>query len=203
MAGEGGETSQKVEGKTMPGFLHASLDHIPAFDPETGLMNVIVETPRGHRNKYKYDRKLQAIKLDTVMPAGVVFPFNFGFIPSTLAEDEDPLDVLIFMDEAAFPGCVVAARLLGVIQAEQTEPDSEPVRNDRLIAVADESYEHKGVDHIEQIHNNLMREIEHFFVSYNQISGVEFKLNGTFGPDQARPIVERGIERFQKQRDAD
>jgi inorganic pyrophosphatase len=73
-------------------------------------MNIIVETPRGHRNKYKYDRHLHAIKLDTVMPAGVVFPFNFGFIPSTLAEDEDPLDVLIFMDEAAFPGCVVAAR---------------------------------------------------------------------------------------------
>jgi inorganic pyrophosphatase len=187
----------------MPGYSHTSLDQIPAYDPDTGLMNIIVETPRGHRNKYKYDRQLHAIKLDTVMPAGVVFPFNFGFIPSTLADDEDPLDVLIFMDEAAFPGCVVAARLLGVIQAEQTEPDSEPVRNDRLIAVADESYEHKGVDHIEQIHDNLMREIEHFFVSYNQISGVQYELKGTFGPEQAREVVERGIQRFQNEGETD
>jgi inorganic pyrophosphatase len=182
----------------MPGFSHAPLDHIDSFDPQSGLVNIIVETPRGHRNKYKYDRKLQAIKLDTVMPAGVVFPFNFGFIPSTLADDEDPLDVLIFMDEAAFPGCVVAARLLGVIQAEQTEPDREPVRNDRLIAVADESYEHKGIEHIEQIHSNLMREIEHFFVSYNQLSGVEFQVKGTFGPQEARKIVEDGIDRFRQ-----
>jgi inorganic pyrophosphatase len=67
-----------------------------------------------------------------------------------------------------------------VIQAEQTEPDSEPVRNDRLIAVADESYEHKGVDHIDQIHDNLMREIEHFFVSYNQISGSPVRTQGYF-----------------------
>jgi inorganic pyrophosphatase len=183
----------------MPGFSNAALDRVPAFDPDTGLMNVVVETPRGHRNKYKYDRQLQAIKLDTVMPAGVVFPFNFGFIPSTMADDGDPLDVLIFMDEGAFPGCVVEARLLGVIQAEQTEPGSSPVRNDRLIAVANESYEHKGVDHIEQINDNLMREIEHFFVSYNQISGVRFEVIGNFGPERAREIVQEGIERFRKQ----
>jgi inorganic pyrophosphatase len=183
----------------MPGFVHPSLDRIPAFDEETGLMNIVVETPRGHRNKYKYDRELGAIRLDTVMPAGVVFPFNFGFIPSTQADDNDPLDVLIFMDEAAFPGCLVAARLLGVIQAEQTESNSKPVRNDRLIAVADESYEHKGVDHIDQIHSNLMREIEHFFVSYNQISGITFEVKGTFGPDRAREIVEEGIELFRNQ----
>jgi inorganic pyrophosphatase len=181
----------------MPGYSHA-LDGVPAFDSKTGLMNVVVETPRGHRNKYKYDRELQAMKLDTVMPAGVVFPFNFGFIPSTLGEDGDPLDVLIFMDEAAFPGCVVTARLLGVIQAEQTESGSAPVRNDRLIAVADESYEHKGVDDIEQIHDNLMREIEHFFVSYNQVSGIKFELKGTFGPAQAQEIVQAGMDRFQR-----
>ena len=181
----------------MPGYSHAALDRLPTFDPTSGLMNVVVETPRGHRNKYKYDRNMQAIKLDTVMPAGVVFPFNFGFIPSTLGEDNDPLDVLIFMDEAAFPGCVVAARLLGVIQAEQSEPNSAPVRNDRLIAVADESYEHKGVDDIEQIHDNLLREIEHFFVSYNQVSGIQFELKGTFGPAEAQEIVRAGMDRFQ------
>src|SRR5215212_9852523 len=107
---------------------------LQAFDPDSGDLNVIIETPKGQRNKFKYDEKSGLYKLGGVLPAGAVFPFDFGFAPSTLGGDGDPLDVLLLMDEPAFAGCLVPARLVGVIEAEQTEKGNT-ARNDRLIAV--------------------------------------------------------------------
>src|SRR5262245_20289466 len=112
------------------------LDRLPAWDPDSGRLLVVVETPRGLRNKYKYDPAYGLVRVDKVLPLGAAFPFDFGFVPSTRGEDGDPVDVLVLMYEPAFPGCVVTARLLVVIQAEQTE-GGETLRNDRLIAVLD------------------------------------------------------------------
>src|SRR4051812_26311118 len=95
------------------------------------LLNVIVETPKGCRNKFKFDEELRCFKLSKVLPAGATFPFDFGFLPHTLADDGDPIDVLLLMDEQAFPGCLVKARLVGVIEAEQGK-DKKATRNDRL-----------------------------------------------------------------------
>jgi inorganic pyrophosphatase len=75
------------------------------FDEESGTLNVIIDTPKGSRNKFKYDERSEIFKLGGALPLGVVFPFDFGYIPSTRAEDGDPLDVLILMDEPAFTGC--------------------------------------------------------------------------------------------------
>jgi len=108
------------------------LTHLPARNPDTGLVHVIVDTPKGSRNKFKYDEKLGLFRLGKVLPLGSCFPYDFGFIPSTKAEDGDPVDVLVLMDEPAFSGCLVTVRLLGVIEAEQTE-EGKTVRNDRLI----------------------------------------------------------------------
>ena len=80
-------------------------------------VHVIVETPRGHRNKYHYDADLDAFRLKKVLAAGFAFPYDFGFIPGTKASDGDPLDVLLLMDEPAYPGCIVEARLVGVLEA--------------------------------------------------------------------------------------
>jgi inorganic pyrophosphatase len=121
------------------------------FDPETHELNVIVETPKGSRNKFEFDDKYGIFKLSGVLPAGANFPFDFGFVPSTQGEDGDPLDVLVLMDEPAFPGCLVLSRLIGVITAEQTERDGETVRNDRLIAVAADSRTHRGLQSIDQL----------------------------------------------------
>src|ERR687890_1560322 len=96
-------------------------------------LNVIIETPKGSRNKYNYDEKLGLFRLGGVLTSGASFPFDFGFVPSTLGGDGDPLDVLVLMDEPAFAGCLVRARLLGVIEAEQTEK-GKTAQNDRLIA---------------------------------------------------------------------
>src|SRR5947209_2197127 len=109
--------------------------HLDAYDPDSGELYVVIETPKGSRNKYAFDEMKGLYKLKKVLPLGTLFPFDFGFVPSTLGDDGDPLDVLLLMDEPVFPGCLVAARLLGVIEAEQTE-DGETERNDRLIAVS-------------------------------------------------------------------
>src|ERR1700752_5285187 len=93
---------------------------LPAFDATTGDLNAIVDTPKGSRNKFKYDPRSGLFKLSGTLPLGNSFPFDFGYVPSTAGEDGDPLDVLILMDEPAFVGCLVPSKLIGVIEAEQT-----------------------------------------------------------------------------------
>src|SRR5262249_31612469 len=131
---------------------------LSAFDDESGELNAVIDTPKGSRNEYTLDDEVRRYRLSGVLPAGAVFPFDFGFVPSTVGADGDPLDVLILMDEAAFTGCIVPARLIGVLEAEEDH---------RLIAVATASHEYKDVKRLEQIGKNVIDEIEHFFVSYN------------------------------------
>ncbi|MDD5461337.1 MAG: inorganic diphosphatase [Methylococcales bacterium] len=166
-----------------------------AFDPDSSELNIIIETPKGCRNKFKYDERSCLFKLSGVLPLGAVFPFDFGYIPTTLGDDGDPLDVLIFMDEPAFPGCLVPGRLIGVIEANQTE-DEQTNRNDRLIAVAADSRNHSNVHALSDLNSNLIDEIEHFFISYNQMKGKKFEVLGRFGPDHARCIVDKGSKKF-------
>ena len=160
---------------------------------ERYLVNAIIETPKGSRNKFTYDEAVGVFALKKVLPAGAVFPFDFGFVPNTKGGDGDPLDVLILMDEPAFPGCLVEARLIGVIEAEQTERDGETTRNDRLVAVAEVSHTHAEVRSIHQLSDTLVEEIEHFFLSYNELAGKEFKVLGRFAAERARGLVEEGI----------
>lgn len=173
--------------------------HLDAYTAGSEELQVIIETPQGSRNKFNYDEEHGLFKLGGVLPAGAVFPFDFGFVPSTIGGDGDPLDVLVLMDEPAFVGCLLKARLIGVIEAEQRERDGKTERNDRLIAIAAEAHNHKAVNSLGQLSDNLVDEIEHFFVSYNVIKGKEFKPLGRFGPVKARRLVEEGIERFREQ----
>ncbi len=174
--------------------LDLPLNRLPAFDPDSGTLNAVIETPKGHRNKYKFDEKRGLFLLDGVLPAGAVFPYDFGFVPSTLGGDGDPLDVLVLMDEPAFAGCLVPSNLIGVIEAEQTEGGAT-TRNDRLIAVAAKSRNHREIKALDQIAENLVREVEHFFVSYNEVKGKRFQPLGCSGPDRARQLVEQGQAR--------
>jgi inorganic pyrophosphatase len=186
----------------MPGKTTSSDSYfnLSAYASGSDELNVIIETPKGSRNKYNYDEEYHLFKLGGVLPAGAVFPFDFGFVPSTLGGDGDPLDVLLLMDEPAFPGCLVPARLIAVIEAEQTERDGETTRNDRLIAVAADSHTHRKVRTLADISDDLMDEIEHFFISYNQIKGKEFKPLGRFGPIKAAKLIEEGARLFRRKR---
>ena len=170
---------------------------LSACDARSGTLNVIIDTPKGSRNKFKFDEEVGIFKLGGVLPAGAVFPFDFGYVPSTQGGDGDPLDVLVLMDEPAFPGCLVSARLIGVIEAKQTE-DGETERNDRLIAVAADPRNHKDVQSFDDVNTNLLDEIEHFFVSYNAAKGKEFKPLKRSGTQRATEIIEEGKTLFQR-----
>lgn len=176
----------------------ASGEDLPPFDKETGRLNVLVDTPKGSRNKFKWDETRGLFKLAGVLPAGAVFPYDFGFVPGTKGDDGDELDVLLLMDEPAFVGCLVEARLIGVIEAAQTE-DGETERNDRLIAVAAESRSQKDVRSLDDLSENLVHEIEHFFVSYNAAKGKRFEPDGRAGPRTARRLVEAGERRARRE----
>ena len=156
---------------------------------EKGVLDVIVETPRGCRNKFKFDEESGQFCLGSVLPAGLSFPYDFGFFPETKADDGDPLDVLLLMDEPAFPGCVVNARLVGVIEAEQTE-DGKAIRNDRVVAVAVDAHDYADIRSIKDINKSLLNELEHFFISYNETRGKAFRLLGTKGPNRAWKLVQ-------------
>ena len=157
---------------------------------DDGQIQVVIETPKGSRNKYAFDPEQRIFKLRKVLPEGMVFPHDFGFIPSTKAEDGDPLDVLILMDVPAFPGCVVEARLIGVIEAEQSE-DGKTQRNDRLIAVCNASHTHSNIKSIRDLNESLLDELEKFFVNYNAEEGKKFKVLACKGPAAASTCLKR------------
>jgi inorganic pyrophosphatase len=171
---------------------------ISPFDKETDDLNVIIETPKDCRNKYALDEELGVFVLKGVLTAGHSFPYDFGFIPQTLGGDGDPLDVLVLMDESAFTGCLVKTRLIGVIAAEQTERDGKVERNDRLIAVAAESRTHSDIKSINDLSDVLLKQIEHFFISYNEEKGKKFKPLGRFASRKAKDLVEEGMKVYKK-----
>jgi inorganic pyrophosphatase len=176
----------------------SAMCNLASFQPRKAdgeTWNVIIETPKGSRNKYTYDELLGVFKLKKVLPLGSEFPFDFGFFPSTLADDGDPLDVLVLMDAPTFPGCVLEVRLIGLIEAEQIE-HGKRIRNDRLVAVADPSHAFQDAKSLKNLPKNLLAEIEHFFVSYHQMGKKPFKPLDHRGPKHAARIVQQGMQRY-------
>jgi inorganic pyrophosphatase len=165
------------------------LHQLPTRNPDSGLLNVIVEAPKGCRNKYKYDEQHGLWRLSKVLPLGASFPFDFGFLPSTRGEDGDPVDVLVLLDEPAFPGCIVPARLIGVLEAEQTQA-GKTIRNDRLVAVVETPYNPPPFQSLAEMSVQCLDELEHFFISYNQMEGRQFTPLGRHGPEKAQEVLE-------------
>ena len=156
-------------------------------------IHVVVETPKGSRNKLAFDPELATFKLKSVLPEGHSFPYDFGFVPSTQAADGDPLDVLLLLDAPTFPGCVVEARLLGALELEQHDRDGTVQRNDRLLAVAAESHEHQHLRTITDLPVDLLRQVEHFFQSYNEAKGGAVKVLRRVGSAQAHALLTESL----------
>jgi inorganic pyrophosphatase len=154
-----------------------------AFDPKKECLNVVVETPKGSRVKYAYNEQTGLFELKRALPEGLLFPFNFGFIPGTKAEDGDPLDILILNEEPLVTGCLVKARVIGLIKAEQSE-DGKTARNDRLVGLAIGKEIPASLDGI-GLDKRTLKEIESFFVSYNRLAGKKFKVLGKAGQEKA------------------
>jgi inorganic pyrophosphatase len=172
---------------------------LPAKANPDAAVPAIIDTPQGSHNKYKFDTASGLFKLSKVLPAGAFFPYNFGYVPGTLAEDGDPVDVLVLMDTPAFVGCLVEVRLIGVIEARQTERGArKSERNDRLLAVAVESLKHGAVTSLRQLSPEQLAEIEHFFISYNAAAGKVFKPIGRRGPREAQRLLKAGRALFRQ-----
>ena len=137
-------------------------------------LTAIVETPKGSAQKYDYDPKNKWFKLKKIMPAGMVFPFDFGFIPDTKGEDGDPLDIIIISELKSFPGCVMDCRIIGAITAEQTEK-GKTVRNDRFLSIPEASHLFEGVKELEDLPDDVLDQLETFFINYNEVEGKKFK----------------------------
>ncbi len=171
------------------------LHEIETFESRSKRINVIIDTPKGSHNKYKYDEALGLFRLSRVLPAGLQFPYDFGSIPRTRAEDDDALDVLVLMDAPTFPGCLITVRLVGVLCAKQKEK-RKTIQNDRLIAVAETPVNRPAVQSIDELGDDRLSEIEHFFVSYNRAHGRKFTPTGRLGPQAAEKLLKKAMRAF-------
>ncbi len=167
--------------------------------PQNGeILQVIIETPKGSRNKYAFDDKQKIFALKKVLPAGMAFPYDFGFIPSTIAEDGDPTDVLVLMDEPAFPGCLLKCRVIGIIEGEQGAK-KEKERNDRVVAIEQDNHSYAHVEHITDLGKTFVHELEEFFVNYHRLSGKQYRILDVRGPREAQRRIKDGTRTYKKE----
>lgn len=155
---------------------------------------VVVETPKGSTQKYDYVAKLHGYCLGKIMPTGMTFPYDFGFVPETKGSDGDPLDVIIISEFHSFPGCIMECRLIGGILAEQ-ESKKGMIRNDRFIAIPELSLVYSEVKDIADLPKLLVTELKDFFINYNRIEKKVFKISGTIDAKEARKMIKKAIQK--------
>jgi inorganic pyrophosphatase len=188
----------------MPGHPAAAL---PAWvDPrgahgDDPLVHVVVETPQGSRHKLAFDEALGLFRVRKVLPVGLAFPYDFGFVPSTRAGDGDPLDVLVLLDGPTAPGVLVEARPIGVIEAEQRDgDDAPPKRNDRVLAVAPVSPRHRDLRTLDDVGARTVEEIERFLVTYQEALGTAVTLLGRGDAAAARTLIAQAAAAYARER---
>src|ERR1700712_1269137 len=142
--------------------------------PDT--ITAMIESPKGFNQKFDYDPKEQRFRLNKILPAGLVFPFDFRMIPGTKGEDGDPLDIIVISESATFPGCMVECRIIGALQAEQTERNGEKMRNDRFLGVPVVSQLFPDINELTELPESIVNQLEHFFKNYNEQAGKKFRV---------------------------
>lgn len=170
------------------------VEKMAAFDAGTQHVNVIIETPKGSRAKYVYSPPYNLFRIKRLLPPGMAFPYNYGFIPSTVGEDGDPLDILIINPEPVAVGCLLRARLLAVIHARQTE-NGKTMANNRFIgAIVDEESPPEFL--LAEFDKRQMAEIEFFFATYNSVSGKKFKTSHVGTAKEAEKLIRTAEKMF-------
>lgn len=174
------------------------LSRIPA-QPKPGLINVLIEIPGGSKNKYEYDKDLQAFALDRVLYSSVQYPYDYGFVPNTLADDGDPLDGMVIIDEPTFPGCIIAARPIGMLEMIDGGD-----RDEKILCVPDKDPRYKDVRSIKDLPSHRLEEIAEFFRSYKNLEKKVTEIRGWLDVDHVMPLVEQCIKAgSEKGRDSD
>jgi len=169
----------------------------PNADSDERLIQVVIETPKGSRNKYSFDTDQRTFELKKVLPVGMEFPYDFGFVPSTEAEDGDPVDVLVLMDEPAFPGCLLKCRPVGIIEGEQGEK-KKAERNDRIVAIEQDNHSYAHIKHLKDLGKPFVNELEEFFINYHELSGKEYRVLDIRGPGEALRRIKDGMRGAQR-----
>jgi inorganic pyrophosphatase len=162
-----------------------------AYSKNNDWINVIIETPYKSRNKFDYDKETGLFKLHKVIPTGMEFPCDMGFIPNTKGEDGDPLDALVLMDEITYPGSLVESRLLGVIKATQKEKGKKEFRNDRFILVPANMKEYDHLKDIKDLNQTKVKAIACFFENYNEEDDKKFKLHEIADSKEAHKLIKK------------
>lgn len=157
--------------------------------PKPGIVNVLIEIPGGSKNKYEFDKDMGAFALDRVLYASVQYPFDYGFIPNTLADDGDPLDGMVIMDEPTFPGCVIAARPIGMLEMIDGGD-----RDEKLLCVPDKDPRYVNVKSLDDIASHRLDEIAEFFRTYKNLEKKVTEIQGWKGTDQVFPLLEECIK---------
>jgi inorganic pyrophosphatase len=167
----------------------ANLQKLPAW-ADAKHIYAVVETPRGSRAKLEYDPKLRAFTLSKPLMAGLTYPYDWGFIPSTKAPDGDPLDVLIIHDAATYPGLILKCVPIGVLELLQEKKEKKE-RNDRLFVVPDRSPFEGDLRDIRKLPPRAVKELEEFFKATNALEAKQLDFKGWRGPAQAVKIIKR------------
>lgn len=159
-------------------------------------IDVIIETPKGSAQKYDYVPNTPFFKMKKILPSGMVFPYDFGFIPKTKGEDGDPLDVIVISEFNSFPGVIIKCRIIGGIKAEQSEEKNSDkmIRNDRFLAVPKCSNIFEDVEKMDDLPGQITDQLEEFFVDYNKLEGKKFKALSKMGPKEAQKLIEDKLE---------
>jgi inorganic pyrophosphatase len=168
-----------------------NLKNIPPFHKKN--IRVIIETPRGSRNKYAYDPELDIIVFKSALPEGHTFPFDFGFIPQTEAPDGDPVDVVVIHDSATVSGCMIECRVIGAFTAIEKKDGKEKIRNDRVLAVPKDCQTYSDLCSIKDMNSYMLEQLEHFFKSYNHEHGKKFKPLATLGPAKTMQLIKKHL----------
>eukprot|EP01057_Protomagalhaensia_wolfi_P002802 Protomagalhaensia_wolfi_Nauph_80__2801@NODE_2911_length_949_cov_5102_702198_g1844_i1_p1_GENE_NODE_2911_length_949_cov_5102_702198_g1844_i1NODE_2911_length_949_cov_5102_702198_g1844_i1_p1_ORF_typecomplete_len211_score34_03Pyrophosphatase/PF00719_19/6_5e59InPase/PF18823_1/0_0042_NODE_2911_length_949_cov_5102_702198_g1844_i1227859 len=172
-------------------------------DVEVGLavpheVNAIIEIPKGSKVKYELDKKTGLMKVDRVLYSSVVYPANYGFIPRTLGEDKDPLDVLVLMQEPVYPGCLMKVKPIGVMgMIDQGDNDEKII----CVHLDDPAYAHYNA--VNELPPHTLREIERFFRDYKKLECKVVVTQGMSGADEAKRIIMEGVERYNRMRAAE
>ncbi|MGD1944583.1 MAG: inorganic diphosphatase [Leptolyngbyaceae cyanobacterium] len=164
------------------------LSRIPA-QPEPGLLNVLVEIPAGSKNKYEFDKDMGALILDRVLFSSVQYPYDYGFVPNTLADDGDPLDGMVLIDQPTFPGCVIASRPIGMLEMIDGGD-----RDEKILCVPAEDPRYAQVNSLDDIAAHRLDEIAEFFRSYKNLENKVTEILGWQNVDKVKPLVQQCIE---------
>ena len=152
-------------------------------------VTAMVESPKGFNQKFEYEPQERRFRLSKILPAGLVFPFDFGMIPGTKGEDGDPLDVIVISEVTTFPGCMIDCRIIGAFQAEQTERDGKTMRNDRFLGIPVVSQLFPEVSELAQLPESILNQLEHFFKNYNEQAGKEFRVITRLSATEALQLI--------------